>query len=131
MDFLRTLFAEPNDFRGQPYAYLTNQVGHIFLGGTIPMYFIFVIYKSVGIYPNQIWVTVFLMVGYLMFWELSVQGARGWDTVFDTMFFWIGASIYFFVEMDIVLDRMIAWMTVLAAVLMVTTYRQYRIGRNG
>jgi len=130
MGFLASLFVEPDAFRGQPYAYLTNQVGHIFLGGTIPMYVIFAIYKIVGIYPNQEWIAIFIFVAYVLLWEMSVQGFRGWDTAFDSLFFGIGAALYLFVEMDIVLDRMVTWLTLIGSILFVTTYRQYRISRN-
>ena len=131
MSFFGHLFSEPNDFRGQPYAYLTNQVGHIFVGGTVPMYLLWFIYKVTGIYPSQTFVSGVFFLSYLFFWELGVQGYRGWDTAFDTFFVGVGSSLYVFVEMDIVIDRMVVWLTIIGGTLLITTYRHYRIMRDG
>lgn len=131
MSFFRSLFLEPKDFRGQPYEYLTNQVGHIFIGGAAPIYFLWFIYHVSGVWPNQEFVAGFLLVSYLALWELGVQKFRGWDTFFDTFFVGVGASLHLFVEMDIVIDRMVTWLTIIALTLLITTYRQYRIQGDG
>lgn len=121
--FLSDLFAKPEDFFGNPYGYLTNQIGHVFLGGTVPMYVIGLVYVLTGKYPDQVPIVLNFVLAYAIAWEWSKQGWRGLDTVLDIAFVAMGASVYVFVEMDIVLGRMIGIYSVMYVLLLGSTFR--------
>lgn len=128
--FFSDLFRLPDDFEGRPYGYLTNQIGHVFFGATLPMYIIAASYYSSGQYPDQTPIAIQFVISYLIGWELVTQGWRGLDTVLDTFFVAIGASFFVIVEMDIVLNRMLLIYTLIYAALFGTTYRVWRRNRG-
>ena len=124
--FFRDLFAEPADFRDDAYGYLTNQVGHVFFGATIPMFVIGLSYYSTGRYPDQIPIVINFVLSYLIGWELMTQGFRGLDTLLDTLFVAVGTSLYIIVEMDIVLDRLLVAFALVYVGLLWSTYRIWK-----
>jgi len=128
--FFSDLFRKPESFSDDAYAYLTNQIGHVFFGATFPMYVIAASYYLSGQYPNQTAIAVQFVISYLIGWELVTQGWRGLDTILDATFVAIGATFYIIVEMDIVLVRMLVIYTVIYALLLGTTYRVWAINRS-
>lgn len=92
---------KPDDFKADPYGYLTNQLGHIALG----VFFVFIVsrlwFEVFGEYPVRL--TLWLVTGAVYFFivELMLQGWRGLDTLEDTIFVWVygaGAPLYAFKE---------------------------------
>lgn len=124
--FLRDLFYKPNDFRNDPYAYLTNQIGHVFFGATMPMFVIGLSYYSTGRYPDQMPIVINFILSYIVGWELMTQGWRGLDTILDACFVAVGTSLYVIVEMDIVLDRLLIAFALVYLVLLGSTYRIWK-----
>lgn len=91
----------PDDFKTQPYAYLTNQLGHIGLG----LFLVFLVnrgaFEVFGEYPIRLHVWGATLVLYLVVVELMLQGWRGFDTVEDTIFtcfYGAGAPLWAFRE---------------------------------
>lgn len=76
----------PDNFRAQPYAWLTNQTSHMGLGFILAVLACLLHFVAFGEYPYRaaIWVMVF--IGYFGWAELTMQGWRGGDTIEDTIF---------------------------------------------
>ena len=118
---------EPSAFKNDPYGYLTNQIGHIFLGVFLTTAYCWFVDK-VSYYPNQV-VAAFVVVGvYLLWWELAVQGWRGFDTIEDAFYLGMGASIYTFIDMQWVIDRVFFAFIVMGIPLSIGTL--YRMGKS-
>lgn len=98
------LFGKPNDFHADPYGYLTNQLGHGWLGNAVPTWAIWLISGVLGSYPNQAAVSIFCVLVYLIWWELGWQGWRGRDTLDDTKFFAFGTTLFFVLDMSQVIE---------------------------
>lgn len=78
---------EPDDFKGRPYGFTTNQISHATLVG-----FLLIVhgscllwYAATGELPYKVVVAVFGAVSYATY-EVVWQGWRGWDTVEDWWF---------------------------------------------
>jgi hypothetical protein len=114
---------KPDDFKNDAYGYLTNQIGHIFIGFTLVSFYCFVLDK-IAYFPDQI-VAICVVVGaYLFWWELMVQGWRGYDTFEDTFFFAIGSAIYIPVDFYPVIDRVVVSLVIMWVPLLVGTYKR-------
>lgn len=100
-----TTFFKPDDFKSKPYGYLTNQLGHIFLGFGITTWYTWIITYLSGVYPSQVLSFFVCVTLYLVVWELIVQGWRNFDTIEDTAYFGMGSSVYLFIHMEWVIDR--------------------------
>ena len=75
----------PSAFKRDPYGWLTNQTGHVFLGVVLAYLICLGWLVMFGEYPVRAWVWGVILAGYLCF-ELFGQGWRGWDTAEDTIF---------------------------------------------
>lgn len=96
---------EPESFPDDPYGYLTNQISHVWLGAGIPTAYSFVLDK-ISHYPDQTLAVTFTVAVYFFWWELLVQGWRRWDTIEDTLFVFLGASTFLYIDMSYVIDRL-------------------------
>lgn len=114
-------FFSPDAYLDNPYGYLTNQIGHGFLGCYVMTMSIGIWYAFSGIYPTQWYFVAAVVFAYLMVWEIGAQGYRGWDSIEDTFYFASGAGLFLFVEMDEVIFRLVVWMSVLTLFLGVGT----------
>ncbi len=94
------LFGESSDFHADAYGHLTNQLGHAWLGNVLTSWSIWMINCFSGSYPSQSLVAIFCTIVYFIWWELGWQGWKGWDTIDDTMFFGIGTTLFFFLDMS-------------------------------
>ena len=118
-------FFHSESFEEDAYGYLTNQISHVVLG-------FYVITLIVGItfnffldaYPNQVPFVLAAVFGYLFIWELGIQGWRGLDTLEDSMYFSMGASLWLFIEMDIVINRLLTWSLVFTVLLSIGVFRR-------
>lgn len=119
---------EPEDFPDDAYGYLTNQISHIWLGLGIPTAYCFVLDK-VSHYPSQILAVTFTVLVYFLWWELMVQGWRKLDSLEDTFFVFLGSSVYLYIEMYYVIDRVFIAYVVMALFLSFGTIR--RINKDG
>jgi hypothetical protein len=77
----------PSNFKGDPYGWATNQIGHAFLVGAVLLTFAptFVCLMIGGAFPPKWALMAFAAVLYLAF-ELVSQGWHGADTVEDWVF---------------------------------------------
>lgn len=80
-----TSLTDPDDFAGDWYGWLTNQISHIGLG-------VFLTFALCAVYwlindemPYRTSVYMVIATGYFAF-EIYVQGWRGFDTVEDSVF---------------------------------------------
>lgn len=92
---------EPDNFKTDPYGYLTNQLGHIGLGVLLVFLISRGCFELVGEYPIRLHVWLITGAFYLFVAELAVQGWRGWDTIEDTIFtvfYGAGAPLWAFKE---------------------------------
>lgn len=106
---LRLLFRKPDSFRDDPYGYLTNQLGHGWLGFSLNTWVCWVLYTFGGAWPNQVSVYLWVTAVYFILWEAGTQGWRGWDSIEDTAFVAYGGSVWAYVDMYYVIDRVFAF----------------------
>lgn len=77
----------PNDFPGQPYAYLTNQAGHAYLVG-------FPAALALAPLAGLVAAPVIVAVIYGILWEIVIQNGRLWrDSLEDTVHVMVGAAV--------------------------------------
>lgn len=126
--FLLFLFSSPDSFDRDPYGYISNQAGHIYLGFTITTFYAWILSK-IDTYPSQSWVFLAMVGGYLGAWELLRQGWREWDTIEDTLYFSAGASVFLFVDMQWVIDRVFFMTLIMSACLLLGAYVRWGDGR--
>ena len=120
---------KPDDFRGQPYAYLTNQAGHFLLGFCVVTFYVWAQVVVTGIYiPQAVAVGVCVAV-YFGFIELTLQGWRGLDTLQDTYFFACGTAAWLTIDMSQVIHKLMAAELLLAISLAIGTAREIRRAR--
>jgi hypothetical protein len=94
-------FIRPDDFKAQPYAYLTNQIGHIGLGVLLVFLASRGFFEVFGEYPVKLHLWLAITAVYFGFVEIWAQGWRGFDTIEDTVFtcvFGAGAPLVSFRE---------------------------------
>lgn len=120
---------QPDDFRGQPYAYLTNQAGHFLLGFCTVTFYVWAQVVVTGIYiPQSVAVAVCVSV-YFGFIELALQGWRGLDTMQDTYFFACGTAAWLTIDMSQVIHKLMAAELLLAISLALGVAREIRRAR--
>lgn len=76
----------PQNFRAQPYQWLTNQTSHMGLGFVLAMLTCLAHFAAFGEYPYRAAIWCMIVIGYFGWAELSMQGWRGGDTIEDTVF---------------------------------------------
>lgn len=91
-----------SNFRGDPYGWATNQIGHAFLVGAVLLTFVptLVCLIIAGEFPPKWALVAFSATLYLGF-ELASQGWHGADTVEDwvfVVFYGSAGSVYSFSE---------------------------------
>lgn len=118
------MFLKGNDFKGRPYAYLTNQAGHFLLGFFGVAFYVWVNFLLSGLYLNQTAAAAIVALSYLCFIELFVQGWRGLDTIQDTYFFSLGAGSWHFIDMEQVIHRLGIFGLILGLSLLIGTVRE-------
>ena len=126
-------FFKPQAFEGDAYGYLTNQISHGYLGIVLTTYLVFSIFLLTGTYPQQGPAVICIIMAYFLLWEIGVQGWRGWDSLEDTLFVSSGAAMYLFIEMDIVIFRLVGILTIMNIVVAIGTFRRtpyYKAKRN-
>jgi hypothetical protein len=124
----REFFAS-DAYENDPYGYLTNQIGHMVLGCYLmTMVMAFTVFFITGMedYPSQIPFVIALCFAYIFVWEVGIQGWNGIDTVEDCMYFCMGASLWLFIEFDIVLERLTVWSLVFTVLLFVGFYARLK-----
>lgn len=119
------LFENPKSFKKDPYGYLTNQVGHVYLGFTLVTYYSWV-FDKLDSYPEQKLSVFVVLLAYLLIWELIKQGWQGWDTFEDTFYVFLGSSLYLLVEMEWVIDMVFTTLLFINFFLIVGTYIRYK-----
>ena len=85
MGILDDLFGDPSGFKGRPYAWLTNQIAHTWLGSILVLIVSSLWFYGYGEYPVKEYALAVIAAGYITF-ELRVHGWCGWDTVEDSLF---------------------------------------------
>lgn len=81
----QTTIFEPDDFEGDWYGWLTNQVSHTGLGIFAVFFLSLACFLFAGEMPYKVAVYAVILFGYLLF-EMVGQGWRGWDSLEDTAF---------------------------------------------
>jgi hypothetical protein len=78
---------EPDNFAGQPYQFLTNQIGHAFMVGGVMLVYAVVMasWFVMGEFPPKWSIIAGAAILYPAY-ELICQGWQGWDTVEDWWF---------------------------------------------
>jgi len=83
-------FFKSNDFKEDPYGYLTNQSGHILLGLVI-MIIPYLVFEA---YLSLVLSTVVVIIFYSFIWELGIQGFKRLDTLEDSFYFSVGSCFW-------------------------------------
>lgn len=118
-------FFGSNNFMDDPYGYLTNQIGHVVLGCYVVTIVVGICYNFFCTeYPAQWPYAIGCMFAYLLVWELGVQGWKGLDTLEDSAYFSLGASLWLFIEMDEVINRLLMWSLVFTVLLGIGVMRR-------
>lgn len=91
MSLLRELFT-PDDFKGNPYGELTNQLSHTLLGVLASAIVCFIHTYILGEMPYRAAVFVIVSFGYVLAVEALIQGWRGRDSILDWFFVSAGAA---------------------------------------
>lgn len=114
---------DPDDFKNDPYGYVTNQISHIFLGFSLTTFYCFVIDKM-SHYPDQTLSALIISGMYFIWWEILRQGWYGWDTIEDTAYVSLGASLFVFIDMSFVIERLTIFLFVLWVMLLFGALRR-------
>lgn len=104
---------KPEDFSGDWYGYLTNQVSHIGLGVVLAFTLCIAVFIILGEFPFRSTIFLLIVISYIIY-ELRHQKWKGWDTIEDSIFvsvYGAGGSLYSFHEVTpgeslVVLDIM-------------------------
>ena len=76
----------PDNFKGDWYGWLTNQVSHTFLGIFLVFFASMAGFSALGEFPVKLNMLIAIGAVYILFVELYLQGWRGFDTIEDSMF---------------------------------------------
>ena len=118
-------FFSSESFEQDAYGYLTNQISHVVLGCYVMTLVVGIAFNFfLDTYPNQIPFVIAVIATYTFLWELGIQGWRGLDTLEDSMYFSMGAGLWIFIEMDIVIDRLLTWSLVFTVLLSIGVLRR-------
>lgn len=121
-----TEFLRPSRFVGDPYGYVTNQISHAWLGFVLTTIYVLALRELTGTYPPQTMAVISVTLAYIIGWEWGFQRWSGWDSIEDVLFVFGGASLYLLFEMDIVLDRLIAFIMATSFILAIGAARRLR-----
>lgn len=104
---------EPDNYKNDPYGYLTNQIGHIYLGFFLTTLYCFVLQLFMD-FPNQNIAVVTVVALYFIVWELLYQEWRGFDSLEDTFYVLLGASTFVgdFIDMRWVINELFLFFSV-------------------
>ena len=118
------VFREPSAFKDDPLNWAYSQIGHGYLGCAITTLITWILLHVGGEYPND-WIIAFAVpIAYLVFWEIDVQGWKGWDTIEDTLFVSAGALLFVVIDMSEVIDRLAAWVVITGSAILIGVYRR-------
>lgn len=78
---------DPDNFRNDPYGYVTNQIGHAFAVGFLRLTYgvVLACWYFAGEFPPKWSIILGAGVAYMAY-ELIDQGWNGWDTIEDWVF---------------------------------------------
>jgi len=79
------------------------------------------VYRITGEYPSQAYSGTILIGLYFFVWEVLYQGWRGWDTVQDTWFTFLGVLPWYYIDMGQIIDRLFIWVLLVGFSLTVGT----------
>ncbi len=119
IDDLLGEFKEGDAFEGQPVWWVYGQMGHGYLGAAITSWVVFIMGWITGDFPDAAIIAGLVTLAYLFWWEIDVQGWKGWDTIIDTFFVGCGASLFIVIDMSEVIGRLSLWFFATAAVLVI------------
>ncbi len=120
----------PDDFRVDPYGYLTNQISHGYLGMYSITFYCWSVFHLTGDYPSQDISGLMLIAVYFVIWEIGYQGWRGWDTMEDTYFVYMGIFPWHFIDMSQIIDKLFVWEVLVAVSLTLGTVARIHNARK-
>jgi hypothetical protein len=103
-------FFSAESYEQDAYGYLTNQIGHVVLGCycvTLAVGLPYVFFLDT--YPSQVPFVMACMFAYVVIWEFGIQGYKGLDTLEDSLYFSLGTSLWLFIDMIDVIERLLGW----------------------
>jgi hypothetical protein len=106
------LFRKPSAFEGQPVMWAYSQIGHGYLGMAVTTIITWLLLYFGGSYPNDLLIAVAVPIVYFFWWEIDIQGWRGWDTIEDSLFVAIGSALFIVIDMSEVIDRLAMWVAI-------------------
>lgn len=118
------LFREPSSFPSDPVNWSYSQIGHGYLGFTITTLLVWSLLYLEGDYPNAQLIALLVPAVYFLWWEIDIQGWRGWDSVEDSLFVMAGAALYIFIDMSHVIDRLALWVSITSSAIVLGIYRR-------
>ena len=122
-DFI-ALFTTPSSFTNDPVNWVYNQIGHGYLGVAVTCLITYALYCTTGTYPNDFNIALAVPLGYLILWELDVQGWRGWDTFEDTLFVGAGSGLFVIIDMSEVIGRLTIWILITGVAIFIGAVRR-------
>ncbi len=117
---------KPDDFKGNPYGYVTNQAGHFLIGFFSPSSYIWPVFVVNGVYIDQSAVALCMLAAYFIIIELALQGWRGLDTLQDTFYVGLGLSAWLLIDMAHVINEIMLLQAVLVVALGTGALREIR-----
>lgn len=93
---------QPDDFSGDWYGYLTNQISHVSLGVFFTWFSTLISVLMSGEFPYK-WQVFFALLSIYLIYEITYQGWNGLDTIEDLTFFGVygvGGTLLAFSEFD-------------------------------
>ena len=119
-------FITPDSFENDAYGYVINHVALTVLGSLAMIMVVGIYYNlfSDGVYPNQVPFVFGTLFGYMLLWELGVQGWRGVDTLEDFMYFGMGVCFWLIIDMSAVINILLAWCFVFCVLVSIGVFRR-------
>lgn len=122
---------KPDDYRTDPYGFLTNQISHGYVGMFAMAFYCWAVLHLTGEYPDQTIAGITLIAVYFVGWEVAAQGWRGADTIEDTYFVSLGVVPWFAIDMSQIIDRLFVWaVLVMVSLALGVTVRVRNAGKN-
>lgn len=120
------VFRIPSAFEDDPLNWAYSQIGHGYVGVAVTTILTWLLLYFGGEYPNDWLIAAAVPIGYLIFWELDLQGWRGWDTIEDTLFVSAGSLLFIVIDMSEVIDRLALWIVLTGAGILIGISRRLR-----
>lgn len=124
LNSILNLFKSPSAFVDDPVNWAYSQIGHGYLGCAFTTIITWALLKMTGDYPNDALIAVMVVAAYLIWWELDIQGWKGWDTLEDTLFVGTGAGLFVIIDMSEVIDRLAGWVLITGLALFIGVVRR-------